>query len=150
MTLLAGFLDVLLRGVGLIGLSASVGGVIYVLVVLRPMGKLSPLGGAGVRRALKLIIAGALVLALSIAVLVLVIHPGALADPSGRWPVREFLSTDFARASLIHVVLALGLAASAFGLLRPPPRRGGWFVAALFARALMAQEAWRVHPPRRG
>jgi len=44
MTLLAGFLDVLLRGFGLIALSAAVGGVAYALVVLRAVSTRSAVG----------------------------------------------------------------------------------------------------------
>jgi putative copper resistance protein D len=144
-TLLAGFLDVLLSGVSLIGLSAAVGGVIYVLVVVRPLSARSPLAEAAVRRALKLVVIGSLAIAISTALLVLLIHPWALADSLGRWAIREFLTTDFAQASLIHSVLALGLAAVAFGILRNPARRAGWAMAALFALLLMAQGAWLVH-----
>ena len=36
MAQLAGFLDVLLRGFGTVGLASAVGGLVYVLLVLRP------------------------------------------------------------------------------------------------------------------
>jgi len=45
MTKLAGFLDVLLRGFGTVGLAAAVGGLVYLRLVLRP-----PAAAAGGRR----------------------------------------------------------------------------------------------------
>jgi len=52
MTPLAGFLDVLLRGLGTVGLSAAVGGLVYVLLVLRPSPGAGGLAAAARARAL--------------------------------------------------------------------------------------------------
>ena len=63
MAQLAGFLDVLLRGFGTVGLAAAVGGLAYVLLVLRPGFVTGGLLGAARARAVALIVAGALVVA---------------------------------------------------------------------------------------
>lgn len=145
MTLLAGFLDVLLRGLGSVGLSAAVGGLAYALLVRRALGGLSPLGGAPLRRSLRLIAAGAGVLATAQAALLFVIHPWALADASGRWPLRAFLNTDFGRAGLIRVALGLALLAAAVWLARRPASRGRWTAAVSLAALLMLDAAWLAH-----
>jgi putative copper resistance protein D len=144
MTLLAGFLDVLLRGLGSVGLSAAVGGLIFTLVVLRPFGALTPLGLAALRRSFKTISVGAGVLAVTQAVLLFVIHPWALADASG-WPLREFLATDFGRAGLIRVALGIALMVAAPGLVERPRARGRWVVVLSLAALLMLDAAWLAH-----
>ncbi|MBI3106804.1 MAG: hypothetical protein HYY95_14750, partial [Candidatus Rokubacteria bacterium] len=85
MTLLAGFLDVLLRGLGLVALSAAVGGVSYALWTLRPLASSSALLGAAVKRTLTLIVLGAAVLAASRLIVLVLLHPWTLADDGGHW-----------------------------------------------------------------
>ena len=69
---------------------------------------------------------GALALAVSRALVLFVLHPWVLADAGGRWPVADFLATDFGQASLVGTVLALGLAAVAARQRRRPEDRAGW------------------------
>ncbi|HYB71246.1 MAG TPA: CopD family protein [Candidatus Bathyarchaeia archaeon] len=150
MTLLAGFLDVLLRGLGAVGLSAAVGGLVYLLVVLRPWSMLdSPgpdaLAPAARRRALRLIAAGALVVAGSEALLLLVVHPWALADETGRWPLRAFLTTEFGLAGSARVGLALALGVVARRVQRTPDTAGSRAVALGLGALLMANAAWLAH-----
>ena len=144
MTLLAGFLDVLLRGLGTVGLSAAVGGLVYVLLVLRPSPGAGGLVAAARARALTLIGAGALVLALATALLLLVVHPWALADEAGRWPLAPFLTTEFGLAALGRLALALLLLASV-PWIRRAPAPGRWAVAAGLGVLLMANGAWLAH-----
>jgi putative copper resistance protein D len=145
MTLLAGFLDVLLRGLGTVGLSAAVGGLVYVLLVLRPASGAGVLVAAARGRALTLIGTGALVVAGAQALLILVIHPWALAEESGRWPLREFLTTEFGLAGLGRVALALLLLAAARWIRRGPDTAGRWAVAVGLGVLLMADAAWLAH-----
>jgi len=146
MTLLAGFLDVLLRGLGLAALAAAVGGVSYAAWALLPLARRAPVVAAALRRALGLVVAGALVLAGSRALLLLVIHPWALADERGRWPVADFLATDFGRAGLASIALAIALALAARRLrARPEGSPAGWGVVGLSAVALLASGAWLAH-----
>jgi copper resistance protein D len=145
MTLLAGFLDVLLRGLGLIALCAGVGGVAYALVVLRAMSTRVPPAPGPLARAGGLITLGALLLALSRAAVLFVLHPWVLADADGRWPVREFIGTEYGRASLVGIALALALAALAARLRRRPVARAGWAAAAAVALLVLANSAWLAH-----
>ena len=63
MAQLAGFLDVLLRGFGTVGLASAIGGLAYLLLVLRPGPGAAGLAGAARDRAVRLIEAGALLVA---------------------------------------------------------------------------------------
>ena len=67
---------------------------------------------------------GALALALSRAVVLFVLASVGAADAGGRWPIADFLATEFGRASLIGTALALGLAALA-ARRGPGPPTGG-------------------------
>jgi len=145
MTQLAGFLDVLLRGFGTVGLAAAVGGLVYLRLVLRPPAGAGGLVAAARGRALTLIAAGALLAAGCELLLLLLVHPWALAEDSGRWPLREFLSTEFGLAGLGRIALALALAAVTRWLRRGPDRALGWALALGLGLLLMANAAWLAH-----
>jgi len=144
-TLLAGFLDVLLRGLGLIALSAAVGGVAYALVVLRAGSARSAAAPETLGRVGSLIALGALLLACSRAVVLFVLHPWVLADAEGRWPVMDFVVTEFGRASLVGIVLVLALAVVAARLRGRPAARASWMTAAAIALLVLANSAWLAH-----
>ena len=145
MTQLAGFLDVLLRGFGTVGLAAAVGGLVYLRLVLRPPAGAGGLVAAARGRALTLVAAGALLAAGAELLLLLLVHPWALAEDSGRWPLREFLTTEFGLAGLGRVAAALALAAAARWIRRAPDRALGWAVALGLGFLLMANAAWLAH-----
>jgi putative copper resistance protein D len=145
MTQLAGFLDVLLRGFGTIGLAAAIGGLVYVWLLLRPPAGAGRLTAAARGRALTLIGAGALLAAGAEALLLLLVHPWALAEATGRWPLREFLATEFGQAGLGRVVLALALAAAARWLRRAGDRPARWALVIGLGVLLMANAAWLAH-----
>jgi putative copper resistance protein D len=149
MAQLAGFLDVLLRGFGTVGLAAAVGGLAYILLVLRPGPGAGGLGGAARDRALGLIEAGALLVAATTALLLLVVHPWALADETGRWPLRDFLTTHFGLAGLGRVSLALLLVAAVRGVRGGAATRGRWALALGLGLLLMANAAWLAHAASR-
>jgi len=109
MTLLAGFLDVVVRGIGLVAFSAAVGGVAFALLVLRPFsGDLSlPL----LRRSLRLIVWGGVGVAVT-QLMSLLLQLAALGPPDG-WPVLALLLTDFGAVATLRVFLAVALAAAA-------------------------------------
>ena len=111
MTLLAGLLDVLLRGISLIAFATAVGGVAYVLWALRPLQEWTAHLAGFVQRALRLITGAAFTLAGVQALVVFVLHPWTLADEAGRWPLAALLHTDYARTGLITIALALCLGA---------------------------------------
>ena len=145
MTQLAGFLDVLLRGFGTVGLAAAVGGLVYLRLVLRPPAGAGGLVAAARGRALTLIAAGSLLAAGTELLLLLLVHPWALAEDSGRWPLREFLTTEFGLAGLGRVALALALAAVARWIRRGPDRALAWAVAFGLGLLLMVNAAWLAH-----
>ena len=145
MTQLAGFLDVLLRGFGTVGLAAAVGGLVYLRLVLRAPAGAGGLVAAARGRALTLIAAGALLAAGAELLLLLLIHPWALAEDSGRWPLREFLTTEFGLAGLGRVALALALAVVARWIRRGPDRALAWAVAFGLGILLMLNAAWLAH-----
>ena len=145
MTQLAGFLDVLLRGFGTVGLAAAVGGLVYLRLVLRAPAGAGGLVAAARGRALTLIAAGALLAAGAELLLLLIIHPWALAEDSGRWPLREFLTTEFGLAGLGRVALALALAVVARWIRRGPDRALAWAVAFGLGILLMLNAAWLAH-----
>ena len=149
MAQLAGFLDVLLRGFGTVGLAAAVGGLAYILLVLRPVPGSGGFGGAARDRALGLIEAGALLVAATTALLLLVVHPWALADETGRWPLRDFLTTHFGLAGLGRVTLALLLVAAVRGMRDDAATRGRWALALGLGLLLMANAAWLAHASSR-
>jgi len=149
MAQLAGFLDVLLRGFGTVGLAAAVGGLAYVLLVLRPGFVTGGLLGAARARAVALIVAGALAVAATTALLLLVVHPWALADESGRWPLRDFVATEFGRAGLVRVALALLLAAVLHGAGGAEAGARRWALAVVIGALLMANSAWLAHASSR-
>ena len=149
MAQLAGFLDVLLRGFGTVGLAAAVGGLAYILLVLRPGPGAGGLGGAARDRAVGLIEAGALLVAATTALLLLVVHPWALADETGRWPLRDFLTTHFGLAGLGRVTLALLLVAAVRGVRGGAATRGRWALALGLGLLLMANAAWLAHAASR-
>jgi putative copper resistance protein D len=145
MTQLAGFLDVLLRGFGTVGLAAAVGGLVYLRLVLRPPPGAAGLVAAARGRALTLIAAGALLAAGTELVLLLIVHPWALAEESGRWPLREFLTTEFGLAGLGRVALALALVATMRWIRRGGDGPSRWAVALGLGILLMANAAWLAH-----
>ena len=149
MAQLAGFLDVLLRGFGTVGLAAAVGGLAYILLVLRPGPGAGGLGGAARDRAVGLIEAGALLVAATTALLLLVVHPWALADETGRWPLRDFLTTHFGLAGLGRVTLALLLVAAVRGVRGDAATRGRWALTLGLGLLLMANAAWLAHAASR-
>lgn len=139
MILLSGFLDVLFRALVFIGLALSVGGVAFRYFVLRPLEKPDSL-----RRAASLISIGAFAVAIS-QLLALAQVLWTLADAAGRWPVADFLATDYARAGLVRAALAFSLVGLALGLRSRPESAGRWGVTALLAMGVMASGAWLVH-----
>ncbi len=145
MTLLAGFLDVMLRGISLVAFATAVGGIAYVLWALRPLQEWTAHLGGIVQRALKLIAIAAFALAAAKATTLFVLHPWTLADESGRWPIAALLATDYARAGLIAIAIALALGALAFWLLRRPRSTPLWGMAAALCLAMLANSAWLAH-----
>ena len=104
---MAGFLDVLLRGLALCGQALVIGGVLFALIVLRPAARERPGLWHLLRRSRLLIALGAAGAATAQA-LSLTTQVSQLADERG-WPLREILSTSYFEASLVRIAACLGV-----------------------------------------
>lgn len=141
MTLLAGFLDVVVRGIGLVAFSAAVGGVAFALLVLRPFSR--DLSLPLLRRSLRLIVWGGVGVAVT-QLMSLLLQLAALGPPDG-WPILAFVQTEFAAVATLRVFLAVALAAAVRGLLRHGGSRAGWSLVALLTVLLAASSGWLSH-----
>lgn len=146
MTLIAGLLDVLLRGLGLIASAVAIGGMGYLFWVLRPLNRATLLvRETAITTALRWVMRAAIVVAGCRIVVVLALHPWALADSDGRWPMTEFLGTGYARAGLFNALLALALAAIVRPMARGVRPKRAWLAAGVVAASLLVSSAWLTH-----
>ena len=143
------FLDVLLRGVALVSQAVAVGGVLFLLLVLRPERAAGAEGGGAPsgNRSLTLITWGATALALAQAASLL-LHLAALADEGG-WPVAAALGTDYFRAGLVRILLCAALAAACRAAQPAPGARGPRATLLAVTLALIVASAWLSHAAAR-
>lgn len=120
---MAGFLDVLLRGLALCGQALTIGGVLFALIVLRPAVRERPALSPLLRRSRALVAIGAAAAA-GAQGLSLTTQMSQLGDGSG-WPLREILSTAYFEASLVRIAAGLGVIAVILAK-RRDDGRGGW------------------------
>ncbi len=144
MVLLQGFLDVLFKALISLGLSLSVGGVAFALLVLRPLGASNAFPAEALRRTLAIVTVGAAVVAVS-QLMILLIEPLAFADDPGSWPIAAFLQTVFAKAGMIRAFFSICLGGGAIRLLRQPGSRPVWLMTGLAALLLAISGGWLVH-----
>jgi putative copper resistance protein D len=127
----AGFLDVLLRGLALCGQAAAVGGVLFALIILKPAARahpeLSPLVGR---------------------LLTLGVQQIALAEENN-WPIREILSTAYFEASVLRVLACVALVVGALRLRGRPDSQGWWAAMTAFTVGLAAASAAISHATAR-
>ena len=148
---MAGFLDVLLRGLILSAQAVAVGGVCFVLLVLRASATRPGLDPPALSRSLALIAAAAAILALGQALalgveLFVLLHDAA-------WPLGAALGTLYVQVSAVRVAVGVALGACALVLrrrgeadgLRPGPQ---WVMVAL-ALALVGAAPWTSHAAAR-
>src|SRR6267143_4719099 len=139
---MAGFVDVLLRGLILVLTSVALGGVGWLRFVLRAEPHVKP--DAPTALALRTIAAAAMGAALAQAAVVLV-GLTAVADAHGAWPLAAFFETTFALAATARVVLAAAVAALAFPLARRAAPRLAWTALTVAATLLVASSAVVSH-----
>jgi hypothetical protein len=135
----AGFVDVLLRGLALCGQAVAIGGVLFALLLLRP----APPEGAAARsrlaRSLTLtaigaaVVAGAQLLSLGVQLSVL------------SWPLAEVADTSFFRAGTVRILACAGLVVGCLVLARRPDRRPWWIALAALTVLLGVGSAWTSH-----
>ena len=139
---MAGFVDVLLRGLILVLTSVALGGVAWLRFVLRAEPHVKP--DAPTALALRTIAAAATGAALAQAAVVLV-GLTAVADVHGAWPLAAFFETTFALTATARVVLAAAVAALAFTLARRAAPRLPWTALTVTATLLVASSAVVSH-----
>jgi putative copper resistance protein D len=143
----AGFLDVVLRGLILAGQAVSVGGVCFILMVLRAWGPRPELDPAVVPRALWLSAVGAGVVAIGQAVAVAVDLFVFLHDSA--WPLGAALQTLYVQVSLIRIAAAVALAVCALQLSHVRGSGRLWPAIPLLAAALAVIAPWTSHAAAR-
>ena len=116
---MAGFVDVILRGLALTGQAVAIGGVLFALLVLRARP-----GDAGLVRVWTLVTAGAAVVAVAQAGM-LALLAGALDAPAGTLAAR-LMATQYFRATVARALAAVVLVMAALAVRRAPRvGRGG-------------------------
>ncbi len=143
---MAGFVDVLLRGVMLVGAAAALGGVVFVWVVLRAGPGTKP--DVRTRRALRLVALGAGVVAAA-QVAVGAVALGTLVLDHGPAVAAPFARTTFAFASVGRAAVAMVTLLLARRLSERAGGRASWSVLAAAAVVLVASSATISHAAAR-
>jgi putative copper export protein len=138
---MAGFLDVLLRGLILVLASLALGGVVWVQLVLRVRPGAAP--GPAAALALRVVAAAAGLTALAQSATLLV----ALVEvrDSGGWPLAAFAQTTFALTALTRIALGLAIVLLALRLAGRAAPVAAWRGLAVAAFALVAASAVLSH-----
>src|SRR5262245_52231160 len=142
MLFLADFLDTLLRGAVLAGIAMVLGGLAWQLWVVRPWRHRVP--DVAVRRAVRLLVAGALAIAAGQALL-LALKAMVLSDSFGPDALRGFAATPHFWAGVARVALALAVAGAVARLGRAPDRAARWATSVGLVLLLAASGAWLTH-----
>ena len=139
---MAGFVDVVLRGLILVLTSVALGGVAWLRFVLRAEPHVKP--DAPTALALRATAAAGAGAALAQATVVLV-GLASVADAHGTWPLAAFFETTFALTASARVMLAAAVAALALTMTRRAAPRGAWTALAVTATLLVASSAVVSH-----
>jgi putative copper resistance protein D len=137
---MAGFADVVLRGLALSGQALAVGGVLFALLVLRSAETSAPRPWC---RVWTLAAFGAAAVAATKILLLGVVGAAVGADPVD--VLRPLLATTFAQASLVRIVAAIVLAVVALRARRRAPAPAWWGVALVACLALVLGAATTSH-----
>ena len=141
---MAGFVDVLLRGLALCGQAIAIGGVLFALVQLRPGLAEGAPARARLAKSLVLTASGAAVVAVA-QLLSLGVQLSVLADAGSGWPIAEVARTSFFRAGTVRILACAGLVIGCAVLARRPDRRGWWIALAGLTVLLGVGTAWTSH-----
>ena len=139
---MAGFLDVLLRGLILVCGSLALGGVAWIRLVLRAEPHVKPDGDT--RRALH-VVAGAAGVGAAAQAAVGLVALRTLAEGIDGWPMGAFGGTTFAQVTIVRIALGVGIGALALGLARRPGGRAAWLALSACAVGLVAASALLSH-----
>ena len=144
---MAGFIDVLLRGLALCGQAAAIGGVLFAMVALRPAARERPELSRLLGRLLFLVAAGAVAVTAG-QLLALTVQQVVLAG--GRaWPIREVLGTEYFQASVLRVLTCVAVTVGALRLQRRPDSTAWWRAMVVLTVALAATAAAISHAAAR-
>ena len=141
---MAGFVDVLLRGLALCGQAVAIGGVLFAMLLLRPT---LPEGGpvrSRLVRSLAFTAIGAAVVA-GAQMLSLVVQLLVLRDATAGWPIAEVAATSFFRAGLLRILSCAGIIVGCVALSRRPERGQWWIALAALTVLLGTGSAWTSH-----
>jgi putative copper resistance protein D len=140
------FLDVVLRGIALVGQATVIGGAVFAMLVLRPAIREDAAWTGRERRTLLLIAAGAaaVILAQGLAV---ALQIGTLLHDLGS-PIRDALATSYVRANAAKAMVSLLVMATALAL-RRRETGSGWVIVAGLGVALGLAAAWTSHAAAR-
>ena len=139
---MAGFVDVVLRGLILVLTSVALGGVPWLRFVLRAEPYVKPDAPTTLAlRVIALAAAGAAVAQTAVTAVGL----GAVAGEHDAWPLAAFFSTTFALTAACRVVLALGVVGLTLAMSRRPASRLAWGALAASATLLVASSAVVSH-----
>ena len=142
MLFLADFVDTLLRGAVLVGLSLVLGGIAWALWVLRPWQR--PASKAAVGLDLTLVCAGAATVAIGQTIL-LILKALVLSESFDSDVLGSFVVTQHFLAAAVRILVALVVATAVLWLRRAPDRTARWLVVTILSVALAASGAWLTH-----
>jgi copper resistance protein D len=143
----AGFIDVLLRGLALCGQAAAIGGVLFAVIVLKPAARERPELSVLLGRLLALIAVGAVAVTAG-QLLALTVQQVVLAGGQA-WPIREVLGTAYFQASVLRVLTCAALVVGALRLRRRPDAPSWWRAMVALTVVLAASAAAISHAAAR-
>ena len=141
---MAGFVDVLLRGLALCGQAIAIGGVLFAILLLRPALAEGAAARARLTKSLRLTAIGAAVVG-GAQLLSLGVQLSVLGDAVGGWPLAEVARTSFFRAGAVRILACAGLVIGCLALVRRPERRSWWLALAGLTIVLGVGSAWTSH-----
>lgn len=141
---IANFVDDLMGGFALVGLSILVGALVWAFAVLRVGSRAGAAPPAALELAARLARFGALVLA-GAQGLKLVTKAAVLAATLGELPILDYVGTVQVQAGCVRLALALGAAAAAGWIARAPGDASRWRLGGAIAAAVVASGGWLVH-----
>jgi copper resistance protein D len=140
----AGFVDVLLRGLALCGQAIAIGGVCFAALLLRPALREDASARRRLAKSLALTAAGAVVVA-GAQTLSQGVQLSVLSDAHAGWPLAEIAGTSYFRASLARILACAGLVVGCVVLTRGPNRSRWWITLGALAVVLGVVSAWTSH-----
>src|SRR6266481_1970089 len=147
LTAVLSYFDVLLRGAILAAQAVAIGGIAFGFVVLVPAAWTDPALRPQLPSALRMSAWAALGVAagqcFSLFVLI-----GSLSDTQ-RWPATEVLGISYGRASMVHILGSLGVAATCGILARRPTSTAAWIGTLGCAEVVVGAGAYTSHASAR-